>query len=158
MDFSNNKVSNILDTDNWSDALLIKDEKGTLKPFKVGKKIKDTKEFSKIDYISGGTLAPQDDNFVAMQNISGNSQEKAELVFHPNDKEEIDFFTKNIPQDDSKKYSIEKIATRIIEKQKLDLDDKNKKIFINILYNFFRNRKSAVISRDLLTNSVLIKN
>jgi hypothetical protein len=158
MDSSNTKVSNILDTNNWSDALLIKDEKGNLGPLKVSKKTEDTKISSKIDHVSEGNLAPKDDNFAPVQNISGNSQEKAELVFHPDDKEELDFFAKNIPQDDSKKYSIEKIAVRIIQKQKLDLDDKNKKIFTNILYNFFRNRKSATISRDLLTNSVLVKN
>lgn len=158
MDSLNTKVSNILDTDNWSDALLIKDEKGNLGYLKPRPKGYSPKTDSQINLVSEGALAPQDDSFVPMPNITGTSQDKSELVFHPNDKEELDFFAKNIPTDDSKKYSIAKIVDRIIDKQNLDLDDKNKKIFSNILYNFFRNRKSVTIIRELLTNNVLIKN
>jgi len=158
MDFSNNKVINILDTDAWSDALLIKDEAGNLGRLKSAPKEDIPKIFSKIDHVSEGNLAPQDDNFMIPQNIMGHAQDKAEFVFHPDDKAELDFFAKNMPTDDSKKYSIEKIVDRIIAKQELNLDDKNKKIFSNILYNFFRNRKSTIITRELLTNNVLIKN
>ncbi|MBT4210182.1 MAG: hypothetical protein HOE19_04725 [Candidatus Komeilibacteria bacterium] len=159
MDSSNNKVIDILDKNNWSDTLLVKDTKGNLKPLKDNKKKKkDTLSTQQSSAVSEGSLAPKDDNFVSMQNIMGTSQDKSELVFHPEDKEEVDFIAQNMYQDDSKKYSVEKIVYRIIEKQKLNLDSKNKKIFTNILYNFFRNRKSAVITRELLTNSVLIKN
>lgn len=158
MDFPNNKVNNILDTDNWSDGLLVKDEKGDLKPLKLALKDNSVKVPSPISAVSEGNLAPKNANFVPLQNVMGNSKSKSELVFHPEDKEELDFFAQNILKDDSKKYSVEKIVDRIITKQGLDLDEKNKKIFVNILYNFFRNRKSAIITRELLTNSVLIKN
>ena len=159
MDSSNNKVVDILNSDNWSDALLIKDERGNLRPLKAKKDEKNGVLLSKKDlFVSEGSLAPKDDNFIPIQNIGGNSQDKSELIFHPDDKEEADFIAQNMQQDNSKKYSVEKIVDRIIDKQKLDFDSKNKKIFTNILYNFFRNRKSAVITRELLTNSVLIKN
>jgi len=160
MDSSNNKVVGILDSNHWSDGLLIKDEKGNLRPLKEAAKDNKANNIDKAvtGVVSEGSLAPQDDNFAPMQNIMGSSQTKSELVFHPQDKEELDFFAQNIPSDDSKKYSVEKIVDRIIAKQNLNLDDKNKKIFTNILYNFFRSRKSAVITRELLINGVLIKN
>lgn len=158
MDSSNNKVNDILDTANWSDGLLVKDAKGNLGSLKMAIKDNSPKILPSINAVSEGSLAPKDASFAPSQNIIGNSQTKSELVFHPDDKEELDFFAQNIVKDDSKKYSVEKIVDRIIVKQNLDLDEKNKKIFINILYNFFRNRKSTIITRELLTNSVLIKN
>ncbi|MFA6307229.1 MAG: hypothetical protein WCS88_01440 [Patescibacteria group bacterium] len=158
MDFSNNKVANVLSTNNWSDALLIKDEKGNFGHLNSNKKTDSVDIGSQINHVSEGNLAPKDDSFLSIPNINAGSQDKAELVFHPEDKEELDFFAKNIPQDDSKKYSVEKIVDRIIEKQNLVFDEKNKKIFSNILYNFFRSRKSAVIIRELLVNSVLSNN
>jgi hypothetical protein len=159
MDSSNNQASNISKTDNWSDGLLVKDEHGNFSQLGQTKNDKDNQvSVVKNSIATKEKLAPQDANFVPMQNIMGNSQSKSELVFHPDDKEEVDFIAQNLPQDDSKKYSVEKISDRIIEKQKLDLDVKNKKIFVNILYNFFRNRKSTVITRELLTKSVLTKN
>jgi hypothetical protein len=158
MDSSNNKVNDILDTANWSDALLVKDAKGNLGSLTLVLKDNSPKISPSINAVSEGSLAPKDASFAPSQNIIGNSQTKSELVFHPDDKEELDFFAQNIVKDDSKKYSVEKIVDRIIAKQSLDLDEKNKKIFVNILYNFFRNRKSTIITRELLTNSVLIKN
>lgn len=158
MDFSNDTATNILDKDNWLNSLLIKDEKGSLSYFKGKGPSNFVKKEGGIDVVSEGNFAPLDDSFHPGLNIKGGSQDKAELVFHPHDQEELNFFAQNIPVDDSKKYSVEKIVARIIDKQNLALDDKNQKIFTNILYNFFRSRKSAVIVRELLTKNVLIKN
>lgn len=159
MDSSNNTAINILDKDNWSKALLVKDERGNfvrLQP-QSGDNL-TANQLGRFGMISEGNLAPKDANFASGQSFSGSSRDKAELVFHPDDKAELDLLASNVPQDDSKRYSIEKIVARIIEKQELEFDDKNKKIFTNILYNFFRSRKSAVITRELLSKNVLIKN
>lgn len=158
MDSPNNTDTNTLDRDNWSNYLLVKDEKGNLGYLKGNKDNTSMGMDRSSDLISGGKQAPQDASFMSVQNLTKSSQDKSELIFHPDDKQELDSFAQNMPTDDSKKYSIEKIVSRIIEKQNLDFDDKNKKIFTNILYNFFRSRKSAVIVRDLLNNSVLSKN
>jgi len=158
MDFANNTTVNILDNDNWSSSLLVKDEKGNLTYLKnKAPQIKLGPE-SQIDVVSEGDLAPRDASFISLPNIYGSSSDKAELVFHPHDKQELDFFAKNVPLDDSKKYSIEKIVARIIAKQELDFDEKNAKLFTNILYNFFRSRKSAAIVRELLSKNVSLKN
>jgi len=158
MDFPNNTASNTLDRDNWSNYLLVKDEKGNLGYLKGNKNSANINQGGLSDLLSGGQSAPQDDSFVSIQDISKSSQDKSELVFHPDDKQELESFAQNMPTDDSKKYSVEKIVSRIIEKENLDFDDKNRKIFTNILYNFFRSRKSAVIVRDLLSNNVLVNN
>lgn len=161
MDSSNNTAINILDRDNWSRALLVKDERGNfahLQPESGGNFSVNSQNFMTSGALSEGNVAPKDPSFSSLPNISGSSQDKSELVFHPDDKEELDFLAKSIPQDDSKKYSIEKIVARIMEKQNLVFDDRNKKIFINLLYNFFRSRKNAAITRELLSKNVLVHN
>lgn len=163
MDSSNNTLKqnkeDILDSDKWSDSILVKDENGKFGYLRHGQKPvegDETYDDNIKSVVSEGDVAPKDAHFASVVTISGNSQSKADFAFHPDDKEEIESFSTSLPQDDSKKYSVEKIASKIIDKQAIKLDDKNYKIFTNILYNFFRSRKSAVITRELLSNSVLI--
>ena len=152
----NNTKNQTSSKDNWSDNLLIKDKGGKLHHLNSSNKDKNVGSFSKksteIDH--NLSLAPADDSFSANQLIDGTAETRADLVFHPEDDQQLKKIAKNIPLDGSKKYSIDKIAERIIEKQGLKFDTGNKKLFIDILFDFFRNRKKASGVREILSSKI----
>lgn len=102
-------------------------------------------------------LAPKDDNFSHDKDIQGAAKDKSELMFHPEDKMQIARLSESVPVDDSKKYSIEKIVEKILSKQNLQLDDNNKKLFTNLILDFFRNRRSVIATRELLATKIIFQ-
>ena len=164
---SNDK--SILTKDNWADNLLIKDQGGKLHPLKQsGPKKGDgstltpipKKEEDKQRVVNTPSIntAPLDDSFAPIEYVGGRADSTAELVFHPDDKQQLDELAKVLPKDDSKKYSIDKIVNKIIEKQDLKLNEVNRQKFTDILYDFFRDRKSAIVVRELLYIKVSVDN
>jgi len=101
--------------------------------------------------------APKDDGFAPDKQIKGPADDKAEHVFHPEDKIQIARLSESVPIDDSKKYSIEKIVDKLLKKQNLELDDNNKKLFTNLILDFFRNRKSVIATRELLGSKIIFQ-
>ncbi len=150
--------------DNWTDSLLIKDMSGQVHPFKnKGSKEKSSvlSSLKPIEPIiqkieANINTAPADDSFDSPQNVSGSSEAKADFIFHPDDKQQLEEVAKTIPKDTSHKYSVEKIVNRLIEKQGLKFDKANKDFFTNVIFDFFRNRKKIIAVRDLLSNQVFI--
>ena len=147
----------MLDKDSWSDGLLVKDQAGKLhqlnqKSSKAGSDFlpEQTKTEEVVKQTADINTAPLDDNFAPIEYVGGNASSPSELVFHPDDKQQLEEVAKSLPRDDSKKYSIDKIVNKIIEKQGLNFDEANKQKFVDIIYDFFRDRKSAVVVRELL--------
>jgi hypothetical protein len=150
--------------DKWTDDLLIKDTSGQVHPFKDKGSSEKPSVLSSLKPIesiiqkmeASINTAPADDSFNSLPNISGSSGAKADFIFHPDDKEQLEEVAKNMPKDTSHKYSIEKIVNRLIEKQGLKFDKANKDFFTNVIFDFFRNRKKIISVRDLLSNQVFI--
>lgn len=152
----NNSKNQDISKDNLSDNLLIKDKDGRLhhlnspnKNANIGlgsdKKPENTHNLS---------LAPSDASFSNERYISGTADSKSDFSFHPEDEQQLKEIAKNVPHDDSKKYSVDKIADRLIEKQALKFDVNNKKIFIDTLFDFFRNRKKVPVVRDIFSSKI----
>lgn len=120
-DFSSQTSSNV----SWVDDLLVKDLSGRLKPYHQAKNAPESTvistalptalEIAPSHELSTIKVAPRDESFV-FHHGGGQAHEPAILVFHPEDHEQIESFRENLPTDESKKYSLEKIAQRIIEK------------------------------------------
>lgn len=148
----------------WVDDLLVRDLSGRIKPYHQAKDAPPVSTASPIQTtaleiapsheLSTMRVSPKDDNF-SFYHSGGQAHEPAVMVFHPEDHEQIESFRENLPVDDSKKYSLEKIAQRIAEKNNLLLDDKNIEIFQSILFDFFRNRKNSIITKEYLAEKVM---
>lgn len=151
-------TDNYINTDNWADNLLVKDDKGRLFYWKT----KDKKPVvsPKIDAQGSDLLSQRsagnsiNDDFQPVQYWQGKAQDPAPFAFHPDDQKVIEELSKTTPIDDSKKYSVEKIADRLLEKQSILLDGLNKRIFVDIIYNFLRGRRDAVFTRTALSNKI----
>ena len=126
-------TGNYINTDNWADNLLVKDDKGQLSYWK--NKNKKLATIPKIDISNDDLLAkssqnnPINDDFAPVQYWQGKAQDPAPFAFHPDDQKIIEELSKTTPIDDSKKYSVEKIVNRLLDKQSIFLDGLNKKIF-----------------------------
>ncbi len=148
--------------DKWVDDLLIKDTSGHIHPFKnkdTNKKSGLLSSLKPIEPIvqqmeANINTAPADDSFVSPVTLTGQSGNKADFSFHPDDKKQLDDIAKTMTTDTSHKYSIEKIIDRLIDKQGLKFDKVNKDFFTNVIFDFFRNRKKTIAVRDLLSNQV----
>jgi len=151
MTLNDNKNKKI--NDDWDSGLLIKDETGKIHKLhqNLEKKVEVKK---KVDHSIN--TSPNNDSFDYTPSLDGSANSKADFSFHPEDKFQLDKISKELPNDDSKKYSLDKIIDKLIEKNKLKLDKSNKKIFSNIIFDFFRNRKTVIVLRDILSNNVLI--
>jgi hypothetical protein len=159
-DFSNQINSNA----GWIDELLVKDLSGHLKPYHQSKSApieasvsyppETVLEIAPSHELVNFDTAPADASFDFFHN--GQAQhEPAIFVFHPDDHAQTESLMANLPVDASKKYSLEKIAQRIVEKNNLVLDKNNQELFNNILLDFFRNRKNYVITREYLVAKLL---
>ncbi|MCB9802886.1 hypothetical protein H6761_02610 [Candidatus Nomurabacteria bacterium] len=151
-----NPQSNISE-ENIADNLLIKDNSGKLHFLDQDKKdvIFDTSIVKPASQVAQEAKVPEDDHFLAAeQNSDHNDQDLAHFSFHPDDQKEVELLAKNLPQDDSKKYSLEKIIDKLISGHKLKLDLAMKAKFSQIIFDFFRNRKNAIIVRENLSENV----
>ena len=143
----------------WLNDLLVKDDTGKLHPYHQAREVMVTKdkaaEAGETDLqlaeqiLPSIYLSPKDDNFV-FGPLVGKPKEYSSHIFHPDDEEHLALLASQVPVDDSKKYSLEKIVARILEKQQLNFNQDSRDIFANILYDFFRNRKNSVLTREYL--------
>jgi len=147
--------------EDWTDNLLVKDKTGKfhyLDPAKSKQNIPQqpiqpmTDDETKVKLSS----SPINDNFVPVEhNISGRFDDKAAFAFHPEDEEQVKTIAKALPQDNSKKYSVDKIVDKLVEKQTLKFDNENRDKFTDILHQFFRGRRKAPIVREILSTKIL---
>ena len=154
MDNSTNQKTNNSSSSKWVDNLLIKDESGKLSYLNKDHPRPKPEKKESSPAVSEGVAAPKDDTFAPIQYIKGTSKSPAEFAFHPEDQKEIEEIGQKMYADDSKKYGIEKIVDRIISKQNLKLSIDKKDLFTNVLYDFFRSRKNAVVTREVLANNI----
>lgn len=148
----------------WVDDLLVKDLSGHMKPYHQTQSPSseapsvlpsDTAlEIAPSHELSTMHVAPSDASFDFFHN-GKEHHEPAIFVFHPEDHEQIENLRPQTPIDDSKKYSIEKISQRIIEKNNFIFDADNRKLFDNLLFDFFRNRKNYTITREYLLEKIV---
>lgn len=143
--------------DNWADDLLIKEESGQLHAYKNQILAPAAKLNNLAAKIAAPAPVPTDDKFLALLPI-GKSTAKANFGFHPEDEEEIKNIIKELPKDLSRKYSIEKIVEKLIVQEKLKFTPQIQKQFIDILLDFFRNRRNAIILRELMSTRILSDN
>ncbi len=159
-DFSNQTSTNNL----WMDDLLVKDLSGHLKAYHQTKNAPveapsilpndAALEIAPSHELTTIHAAPKDASFDFFHD-GGQAHEPATFVFHPEDHQQIEDFRQNLPVDDSKKYSVEKIAERIAEKHNLIFDQVNKALFDSLLLDFFRNRKNYTIAREYLLEKII---
>jgi hypothetical protein len=151
----NNNNLKVLSED-WSDDLMIKDEQGNMQPLKDAVDVVSPVT-SKVSPVSKPAPAPEDDKFVVAE-PTGFADDKKELSFHPEDDVEIQKIAASLPSDDSKKYSLEKITDKLIAKHNLKFVAAEQSKFTDIFFDFFRNRKNAIIIRELLSKNILMNN
>ena len=159
-DFSNQTSTNNL----WMDDLLVKDLSGHLKAYHQTKNAPveapsilpndAALEIAPSHELTTMHAAPADASFDFFHD-GGQAHETASFVFHPEDHQQIEDFRQNLPVDDSKKYSVEKIAERIAEKHNLIFDQANRTLFDALLLDFFRNRKNYTITREYLLEKII---
>ena len=138
---------------NWSNDLLIKDQEGK---FHNLNQDLDTFQEEKNSNNFNLDKAPQNDSFEPTPSLNGQANDKADFSFHPEDKYQLDKIAKELPKDNSKKYSLNKIVNKLIIKHNLKLDKENKEYFSNIIFDFFRNRKSIIVLREALNTKILV--
>lgn len=147
----------------WLDELLVKDQTGKLQSFHKAQDTmftlspeSDVKDSLQDDIEVAGPIlptvyvSPQDDSFHFL-GLVGQPQDQAQHIFHPDDERHLQEAAARLAVDDSKKYSLEKIVDKLLEKQAWQLDLDNKKNLTDWLYDFFRNRKNSLIVREYLS-------
>lgn len=159
-DFSNQTSTNNI----WMDDLLVKDLSGHLQAYHQTKNTPieapsilpndAALEIAPSHELTTIQAAPADASFDFFHD-GGQAHEPASFVFHPEDHQQIEDFRQNLPVDDSKKYSVEKIAERIAEKHNLIFDQTNRVLFDSLLLDFFRNRKNYTITREYLLEKII---
>ena len=158
---NNNNVS--ARNNSWLDDLLVKDQTGKLQSWHKAQDVMVTvpdasmasKSSSDDIEIAENILptiyvAPKDDSFYLLS-LGGKPQDKAKHAFHPDDERHLQEAALNTAVDDSKKYSLEKLVNKLLEKQALNLDQYNRQLFSDLMYDFFRNRKNSIIVREYLS-------
>jgi len=155
-DTSNQTIETKKDN-NQFDNLLIKDKSGNLSYYK--KRFADKPATVLADTQSplfDKPAALTDHNFVQdnYAKLRAKADSPADFSFHPDDQKYFEELSVRMPKDDSKKYGLEKIVSRLIEKQNLNFDAANRKFFSQGLFNFFRGRKDAVSTRQFLSQKV----
>jgi len=75
----------------------------------------------------------------------------ASFYFHPSDEEEVSALSKNLNLPGAKKYSLSKIAGKIIDNYHLNLNKELRKKFEQIVFSFLRDRRTALETLSLFT-------
>lgn len=150
MSQTNNSSSN-LEPNLWSDSLLVKDDSGQIHPWHQANINPGTDLI--LAPVLQPAIVPLNDKFLAVGK-SGPAKSPATHAFHPDDEAEIQAMVANLPVDDSKKYSLEKIIDKLISKHNLHLSPEHQQIFSDIFFDFFRNRKNAIVIREDLSRKI----
>ena len=158
---NNNNVS--ARNNSWLDDLLVKDQTGKLQSWHQAQDVMVTVPDASAANSSASDdieiaenilptiyVAPKDDSFYLLS-LGGQPRDKAKHAFHPDDERHLQEAAIKTAVDDSKKYSLEKIVNKLLEKQTLNLDQYNRQLFSDLLYDFFRNRKNSIIVREYLS-------
>ena len=141
---------------NLMDNLLVKDENGQFSQPNIQKNtLTGTTLVPALSRVAQAALMPESDHFLMVLPENAKPNEKSHLVFHPEDAKEAEELAKTLPKDESKKYSLEKIVEKLVEKHQLKLTPENKKKFSTIIFDFFRNRKNAIIVREVLSENIM---
>lgn len=148
----NNNSSSNLEPNLWSDSLLVKDEGGQIHPWHEANINPGTDLI--LAPVFQPAKIPLNDKFLAVEK-SGHAKSPAIHAFHPDDEEEIKSMAASLPTDDSKKYSLEKIIDKLITKHNLHLSPEHYQIFSDIFFDFFRNRKNAIVIREDLSRKII---
>ncbi len=151
MSQNNNSNSN-LEPNLWSDSLLVKDEGGQIHPWHEANINPGTDLI--LSPVFQPAIVPLNDKFLAPEK-SGSAKSPATHAFHPDDEAEVKSMIANLPADDSKKYSLEKIIDKLITKHNLHLSPEHQQIFSDIFFDFFRNRKNAIVIREDLSRKII---
>ncbi|MDD5749674.1 MAG: hypothetical protein PHO91_02715 [Patescibacteria group bacterium] len=137
---------------NWKENLLLKDEQGLLSYYQKKQTPASSAASDRVDLPKTATEEHfREDNYAKFR---GKSSDKADFHFHPEDKKDLEVLAGHLPQDESKKYSVEKISAKIIEKQNLNLAGEDRKKFIEAIFNFLRNRKNSISTRIFISEKV----
>ncbi len=137
------------------DNLLIKDESGHFSHLNFNQNIDTgTTLVQAVSPVAMAAILPKNDHFLMLPQGNQNPNDKSVLMFHPDDDKEAEELAKNLPKDESKKYSLVKIVDKLIEKHSLHLTDENKKKFSSIIFDFFRHRKNAIIVREAMSENI----
>ena len=175
MDSDQNKnQSMVTATANPADGIIVKDVDGTFKVLSDGE-LKDLNSLLKTTEITVPAtetvppslmldvpkftdlaVVPAETHFMEPE-PAGKPNEKKDLHFHPDDKEELNRELEKLvsvygvlPQ---KRYSVNKIAQKLIEKDGLVLDQVAEQAFTKALLTFFRQIRSAVDLKTILMGS-----
>lgn len=148
----NNNSSSNLEPNLWSDSLLVKDENGQIHPWHEATVSPGTSLM--LAPVFQPAKVPLNDHFLASPKV-GSAKSPATHAFHPDDEEDVKALVASLPADDSKKYSLEKIIDKLISKHSLHLSSEHYKIFSDIFFDFFRNRKNAIIIREDLSRKII---
>lgn len=148
----NNNSSSNLEPNLWSDSLLVKDEGGQIHPWHEANINPGTDLI--LAPVFQPAIVPLNDKFLAVEKI-GNAKSPATHAFHPDDEAEVGALVTNLPVDDSKKYSLEKIIDKLVTKHNLHLSPEHYQLFSDIFFDFFRNRKNAIVIREDLSRKII---
>lgn len=144
--------SSNLEPNLWSDSLLVKDESGQIHPWHQ-EEFKPGTALSLAPVLQPAVI-PVSDKFIPVPKI-GSAKSVAKHAFHPEDEEELSQLATTLPSDDSKKYSLEKIVDKLIKQNNLHLKTEDYTKFSDIFFDFFRNRKNAIVIREDLSRKIL---
>ncbi len=100
---------------------------------------------------------PPDEHFLPAPQASVDPAARADFHFHPDDRQdialEIEKITNYLSANERKKYSVEKIAEKLVEKNELKFSPEQYARFVKSLLSFFRQARSFVLMRALLSDT-----
>ena len=156
---ANSAVNIDLDQD-----ILVKDTSGHFKIFDHGRlKDVDLTQSELAAAPSGGfpnyqqpALPPADVHF--SQALTAGSDKKPSFTFHPDDQSDLELELKKINSlfsdlGETRKYSVEKIARKLVEKNQLRLSDQQFNRLVKLLLSFFRQTRNLFQTKAFLTES-----
>lgn len=102
-------------------------------------------------------IAPADEHFLPLPATAADPASKADFHFHPDDQQdiasELEKINAYLSANERKKYSVEKIAEKLVEKNQLKFSPEQYARFVKSLLSFFRQARSFVQMRGLLADT-----
>lgn len=148
--------------------ILIKDSNGQFKPFQDGTLSSSSGDISaqittSVNPLPAAALpavVPTDEHFVPAPQVAPDPGSKADFHFHPDDQQdiasELEKINSYLSANERKKYSVEKIAEKLVEKNELKFSPEQYARFVKSLLSFFRQARSFVQMRGLLADTGVV--
>jgi hypothetical protein len=145
--------------------ILIKDSNGQFKPFHDESSASLAADVTQpvgapVNLLPASALPaviPLDEHFLPASQATPDPNSKADFHFHPDDRQEIaselEKINSYLSANERKKYSVEKIAEKLVEKNQLKFSPEQYARFVKSLLSFFRQARSFVQMRGLLADS-----